>query len=459
MNIEKFLFDLSSEFQEMQKNGRSCEMIYALEKISVQVLNLLGNAYGDFLSQHQKAIELYQTALIIDPTDCDTCNNIVYDSMFMEDYEKASLASERQIRISENNAFSYFNAGVLKMCQNKPLEAIQMYKKAIDLNPNDFSSILNSALCKLKIETCQEAWDDFEFRFESSQLMKKSKSRFLIPEWNGEDLKNKTIYVYNEQGVGDFIFYARFIPMIKKFGGKVKVEIQKILSSIIGYNLKIDQIIYQKDNIIDSSEADFFVSVCSLPRILKINSEDKIPKDPYFFSCDKSMPEFFDKDKFKIGICWAGNQNHKFDYTRSTFFKYWSNVFEVPNAQVFNLVKGISGFRKWPTGMVNLHDGIENFPIINLENYINDFGDLMHYVNHLDLVVTIDTALANLAGAMGKRTWLLVGDVVDWRWGLDKEFTPWYPSIKIFQKKHSFKIALEDIFYNLKKEQIEKAGI
>ena len=134
------------------------------------------------------------------------------------------------------------------------------------------------------------------------------------------------------------------------------------------------------------------------------------------------------------------------------FVEQFNPLTEIPNTQFFGLVKGVNKSRKWPTGVVNLFKGIENFPMINLESQIKDFGDLMHYINHLDLVITVDTGLAHLAGAMGKKTWVLLGSEVDWRWGYNKETTPWYPSVRLFNKKDTWENLVQEVLQELKKE-------
>ena len=120
------------------------------------------------------------------------------------------------------------------------------------------------------------------------------------------------------------------------------------------------------------------------------------------------------------------------------FIEQFKPLTEIKNVELFGLLKGVEGKRCWPTGIVNTFEGIENFPMTNLANKINDYSDLAHYINHLDLVITVDTGLAHLAAAMGKEVWLILGTEFDWRWGDDEFKTMWYPTMKLFRRKDTW---------------------
>ena len=447
MNLDNFLGRMYEESCWLQSQGRQSENIYTLEQYSVQSLNTLGLAYCATGVYFDKAIECFKDALKIDTGNWILWSNICHAYSLMEDHENSLEAAMNAIETSRGVSFDpFYNAGVALTSLNKIPEAIAMYEIALELKQNHCHANYNYGLCKLRMNLCQDGWEKYENRFITNPLTGKFKQRFLAPDWDGRKLKGKKLLVYSEQGLGDFIFYGRFIPLLKDFGATVAVEVQEQLVPILGENFKIDEIISRKNdrNWPEPIESDYVVSVASLPRIFKVDSKEKIPKDPYVFASNKPKPDFYLDEKLKIGLCWCGNSDHQRDHTRSMFVEQFNPLTEIPNTQFFGLVKGVNKSRKWPTGVVNLFKGIENFPMINLESQIKDFGDLMHYINHLDLVITVDTGLAHLAGAMGKKTWVLLGSEVDWRWGYNKETTPWYPSVRLFNKKDTWENLVQE---------------
>lgn len=455
MNLDNFLGRMYEESCWLQSQGRQSENIYTLEQCAVQSLNTLGLAYCATGVYLDKAIECFKDALKIDTGNWALWNNICHAYSMIEDSENSLEAAMNAIKLSRGVSFDpFYNAGVALNSLNRIPEALAMYEIALELNSNNCHANYNYGICKLTMNICQDGWEKYENRFITSPLTGKFKQRFLSPDWDGRKLKGKKLLVYIEQGLGDFIFFARFLPLLKEFGGTVSVEAQEELIPILGENLKIDEIISRKNDRDwkEPVESDYAVSICSLPRIFKIDSEEKIPKDPYVFAPNKPKPDFYLDEKLKIGLCWCGNSGHQRDHTRSMSIEQLKPLTEVQNTQFFGLVKGVNKVRKWPKGTVDLFQGIEDFPIINLEDQIKDFGDLMHYINHLDIVITVDTGLAHLAGAMGKKTWIMLGSEVDWRWGFNKTNSDWYPSVRLFRFKDSWENLVQEILQELKKE-------
>lgn len=453
MNLEKFLSNIYTDYCELKKNNRDSEALYVLEKLTVQCLNVLGLAYCDSLNNFEKGLNCFENALKIDKGNWSVHNNICHAYSLMERHEESFNAAIKSIESSHGLIYeTFYNAGVALNSLNRIPECIKMYEMALEFKPDNPDTNYNYGLAKLRMGMCQEGWDKYENRYLTNQLTGKFKKRFLIPEWDGRKLNGKKLLIYSEQGLGDFIFFSRFIPKLKKFDGKIIVEIQDPIAPILGENLLIDEIIPRSNDLNwpKPPEADYAISVCSLPRILKIDSEDKIPNEPYIFAKKTEKPEYFDDKKFKIGLCWCGNSDHKRDYTRSTSIEQWKSLFELPNVQIFGMVKGVSMTRRWPTGVVNLFKNIEKFPLYNLENKIQNFGDSMHFLSHLDLLITVDTGLAHLSAAMGKKTWILLGDEVDWRWGFKKSTTPWYPSVSLFERNGDWNKVIGDITEKVK---------
>jgi len=455
MNLEKILSYMYEDSCGLHNQGRDSEAIFSAEQTAVQALNTLGLAYCGYLKNYEKSLECFRHALKIDPGNWLLWSNITHVYSCQEKHEESLDACLKSMTYVQGKIYDpYYNAGVVLTALNRSKEAEGMYQIARQLNPNDPNIDYNLGLVMLRQRLCQEGWDLYENRFKTSELTRKFRERFLQPHWDGRKFKNKSLLIYSEQGLGDFVFYSRFIPMVKSLGGKVICEVQKPIAPLISKDLGVDEVIVRENNTSwpKPADSDYCASVCSLPRILKIDDFKKVPKDPYLSPIKKSKPRNFSSKKLKIGLCWCGNPDHQRDHTRSIPLEKFRPLANHPNIQLFGLVKAVNPVRNWPTGWVNLNEGIENFPITNLADKIDDFGDLSNYMSHLDLIITVDTGLAHLAGALGVPVWNILGREIDFRWGDDQETSEWYPSMRLFRFKNSWEETIQKIVDELPKE-------
>lgn len=438
---------------KLHAEGRDSEAIFVCERVAIQSLNALGLAYCNYFREYEKALSCFYDVLKIDKSNWLIYSNICHVYSLQEKHQESLDAIYQSIKFSGGSAFDpFYNAGVALTSLNRVAEAVNMYRIALQLNPAHEQTSYNLSLCLLRLGQYQEGWDLYEYRFKINDYTKNFRKRFIQDHWDGRKIKKKSLLVYSEQGLGDFIMYSRFLPMVKDLVAKTIVEVQLPVVPVLGENLKIDKIIPRNNNMDwpKPEDTDYCISVCDLPKILKIDSVDKIPNQSYIFAPKRPKPKNFSDKKLKIGICWCGSSDHQRDNTRSMYLEQFRPLTDKKNIQLYGLLKGVSGERKWPTGIVNLSAGIENFPMINLADQINDFGDLAHFINHLDLVVTVDSAIAHLAGAMGKPVWVLLGKETDWRWG-DAETTLWYPSVKLFRRKDTWENLISEVITQLSK--------
>ena len=451
MNLDKLLIDIYEESNLLQVKRQDSEAVFVSEQIAVQALNVLGLVYCGKIARFDKAIECFKDAVKIDPGNWILWSNICHAYSSLEQPKEALVAINRAIDLSGGTSFDpFYNAGVIYTSQNCFDQAIEMYRKAMQLNPDHAQTNYNLGLLLLRTGQLKEGWEKYENRFRTNELTGNFKKRFIQDHWDGRKYKKKTLTVYSEQGLGDFIFYARFLPKVKSLGGKLICEAQEPLTPILGKNLKIDELVSRSNtnNWPKAPESDYCISICSLPNVLKIDSLDKIPTDPYIFAPKRPRPKEF-SNKFNIGICWCGNSDHRRDHTRSFKLGTFLPLANHSNVQLFGLMKGVAETRIWPNGYVNLNEGIETFPMTSLSDQINDFGDVAHFINHLDLLITVDTGLAHLAGAMGKTAWVLLGKEVDWRWRDDTTVSEWYPSLRLFRYKDSWEDLIVEVVSQL----------
>ena len=243
-------------------------------------------------------------------------------------------------------------------------------------------------------------WSDFSFRFHTDTRQQSSADTL----WRGEPIHDKHLLVHFEQGLGDTIMFSRFLPQLKKRCGKLTFSCQKPLASILKKSFPQLEIVTEAEA---PDSFDFHLPLLNLGERLSLNSESQFHSEPYL-----NQP--------KVGLVWAGNPNHKSDGSRSIPWEQFKTIVKIQGVDFFNLQGGPRA----------LDCGDELIP---LQNRIADFSDTAAIINELDLVITVDTAVAHLAGALGKPTWILIAALPDWRWMMDRSDTPWYSTAKLYR--------------------------
>lgn len=299
-------------------------------------------------------------------------------------------------------------------------EKIQYYKELIEKEPKNTYARLHLGLEYLREKNYEEGWKYFEYRLEGLNVFPPS-----LPAWNGEDITDKTLLVYAERGLGDTIMFSRFLPLLQRKCARVL-----FLPHAELFNL-FDETSLGVKLIQDVREIcfDAHTSVMSLPYKLKIFQEKNIPEMPK--QCliinqekfESYKQKYFNNDNFKAGINWQGNI--KLTAERSIPLKCFEKLFSIPNTSFYSLQKG--------EGQEQLNS-IEKYNVIDLGSTFNDFSDTAAAIENLDLVISNDTSVANLAGAMGKECWILLNFIPDWRWSNDLSYCPWYKNVKLFKQ-------------------------
>lgn len=355
--------------------------------------------------------------------------------------------ANRSIIYSNGTSYEgFYNEGVILLALGRTQEATMMFEKALGVDDKNPNANYNLGLSLLKTKVCQKGWDLYDFRFYTNKVCQVFKAR--CPNyWNGEDLKDKTLFIFNEQGLGDFIFFLRFIPEVRKLGCKIICELQKPIFPLVKHLFNEGEVTFREDTGVLPliPQSDYQVSICSLAKMLKIDSEDKIPQ---MVELQKNLipkEERFSKNKTNVGLCWFGNPNHVKDSARSTYVLNFKSILEVPEVGFFGLGKTDLKPRTWPCGQVNLNKDIESLNITNLDSEISDFSDLKRFIEQMDLIITVDTSIVHLAGTLGKKTWLLLGNESDFRWQDNREDTPWYPSVRIFRFDDSWEKTIDNV--------------
>ena len=247
-------------------------------------------------------------------------------------------------------------------------------------------------------------------------------------EWNGkQSLKNKTIFISNEQGFGDYIQFCRYLPFVKKLGAQLILNPPKELSPLIN-SMKLDYINtdQKKDNKI---KFDYYCSIGSLPLAFK-SSINNIPNKTPYISVDQKKIIFWgkkiNKDKKNIGIKWTGNKSHWNDKNRSTELNKIKSLFEI-SCEFHSLEI------EYSKDDLVMKNNIKNLHCYKDE--LIDFEDTAALIENMDLIITVDTSVAHLCGALNKNAWIMLPDLPDFRWLLNRNDSPWYPSLKLYRQE------------------------
>jgi tetratricopeptide (TPR) repeat protein len=407
----------------------------------------LGNLFwqtGDL----KNAILCFQEAIAIDPNFTQVYYNLGTILAELDRLEDSTLLLSSAIELDPKFADAHFNLGTALVKQNLIPEAIAAYQNTISLSQYHEKAHWNLGYALLLSGDFKQGWQEYDWRWRSPKSEFMPPRKYLQPVWEGSDLANQTLLIYDDQGYGDAIQLIRYASVIKQKCQKLIVECSAPLRRIFQSISEIDQVVLAGEPL---PHFDQHIPMISLPRLL--NTElDSIPNQvPYLsanqFSPLEIRPNTF-PDNFKIGIVWASGfktssaNQLKLYQQKSCPISYFLQLQEVANISLFSLQIGKDAAE------------INQFPndrIADLSEYIKDFADTASLIQSLDLIITVDTAVAHLAGALGKPTWVLLPFASDWRWLINRTDSPWYPTLRLFRqpKAGDWNAVWEDIMKEL----------
>ncbi|HVT87535.1 MAG TPA: tetratricopeptide repeat protein [Tepidisphaeraceae bacterium] len=389
-----------------------------------EALNNLGNLLlgkRDFAA----AIEMLQKALALRPHYPEGLNNLGNAFREMGRIDSALDCFHRAISLRPQFAPAHLSLGASLIDKGEIRQAISHLRQAIAIEPDSAEAHHNLGAALLLMGDFENGWIEYEWRLRMKKVLK-SNQQFSRPIWNGEPLNGRKLLIRAEQGFGDTIQFCRFIPMIAKQAGKLAgicpPELIKLLRCFEDVEWRTTG-----DSLPDF---DVHCSLMSLPRILK-TTEATIPSHVPYLKVDPILSSRWRKrlnalPGMKVGLAWAGRSEHARDRERSISPTAFKPLMSLPNIQGFSLQKvdGISAISSLASDL----------NLIDWTNELNDFADSAALIDNLDLVITVDTAIAHLAGALGKKCWTLLPFAPDWRWMLARDDSPWYPTMRLFRQ-------------------------
>ncbi len=320
------------------------------------------------------------------------------------------------------------NLGRLYQDTNRPELALHYYEKDLKLRPDDPDTHFNLALIHLLTGNYEAGWREYEWRFQRSAAKRTYPHSFKQPRWNGGPFPGQTLLVHGEQGFGDNIQFLRYLPLVKRFGGRILFEVPELLAPLIKDYPGIDQLLTYNPAQASQESFDLFIPLLSLPLIFK-TTPTSIPAPNPRLTAPPQLCETWRKHlaspRYKVGLVWGGHSLP--DPLRSCSAEAFCPLCEIDNVDFYGLQTGE------PAKEANTLKKTSNFRE-NFGEKLNNFADTASIISQLDLIVTIDTATAHLAGAMGQQVWVLLPFVPDWRWFLERNDSPWYPSMRLFRQ-------------------------
>ena len=408
--------------------------------------NNIGLCYAD-LREFNKAIEHAKKSINLNPNEQIYKKSLARHYRVNEESEKAIPILEQLLKENNRDAEVWADIGGIHG-ENRDLNKTETcLLTSLKIYPNFSQASVDLAYTYHLQGRWDEAWRLYEHRFNVYPELKKMIKKYGAEnKWDGNDIKDKKILLYSEQGIGDAINFVRYVPLVKNKGCHTIVHCPDEIKSIVKNCEGVDEATGYKEA---TPEHDAHCSLLSLPFLL---GNPSIPSKPYIKSNLQANLENY--SGFKIGICWAGNPKHPNDKYRSCYLKNFKKINDIPNVILFSLQKD-KRRRQYNTGEItDFTEDSSNMKIIDLKNNMKTFDDTAAIVDQLDLIITVDTSLLHLAGAMGKETWALIPWNCDWRWKSSGESTVWYPSVRLFRQQSLGD--WETVFEEVKKEVLKK---
>jgi len=390
----------------------------------------LQNDMGDiFVQQNQwdKALTAFQESIRLNPQFFDALNNIGVAYEHQNQVDLALQFFERALKVKPDSAEVLGNLGLLYTTRRQFDKAFNCYQRGFDSEPNCRSLIFKRAYPAFLLGRFEQAWQDYEARLDFNP---RSMPSVRGERWDGKPLNGRTLLIHYEQGLGDTIQFSRYISLIPKDKGKIIFACQKEVHCLFDNFPAIDELIEGNLQTQPNIQYDIWVPLLSLPYIFGTTLNNIPAQIPYLFPNAeriKKWQQFLSNQYFKIGLVWAGKATHLNDKNRSCNLMQFAPLANLPDVIFYSLQKDKFSEQIEPKGL----------NLIRLSDKLKDFADTAAVLMCLDLVITVDTATAHLAGALGRPVWNLLPFEVDWRWMVDRIDSPWYPTMRLFRQPTS----------------------
>jgi tetratricopeptide (TPR) repeat protein len=399
-----------------------------LKPNDAEVHNNLGIVLND-QGKPDEAIACFHRALELMPGFLEAHNNLGVTLNGQGKPEEAMACYRRALELKPDYVPAHNNLGNALMNAGKLDEAIACYRRALELEPDYAEAHSNRSLASLLMGNFEDGWSEYDWRWKANNF---AQPVFSQPLWDGRPLEGRAILLYAEQGLGDTIHFVRYAAQVKQRGGSVVVKCPRPLLYLLRSCAGIDRLVAEGEEL-----PPFGVQapLLSLPGIFHTTLENLPATVPYLYAepdlVQRWQQELDRLAGFKIGIAWQGSRKHPKDRDRSIPLGCFEPLARCCGVRLLSLQKH--------SGTEQIQEVAQRFPIIDLASRLDEasgaFMDTAAVMKTLDLVITCDTAVAHLAGALGVPVWVALPLVPDWRWLLDRSDSPWYPTMRLFRQE------------------------
>ena len=399
----------------------------ALRPDSAEGLNGLGLTLTE-MRRWDEAVVYLRQAVRLRPDFAEAHNSLGLALNDLAKWREAEAAFENALRLKPRYVEAHTNLGSCYAHQGRLTEALAAYDVALWLAPEQVSTHWNRSLSLLQLGDYENGWKEYEWRWRRTKSPMRPLPR---PMWDGSSLEGNTILIWSEQGLGDTVQFSRYVPLVKEKGGTVALECPSPLLKLMARFGGVDQLVPEGQPL---PPFDCHVPLMSLPRLFATRLES-VPAPKSYITAQADRVERWREamqstDGLKIGLAWQGNPHHQWDRHRSLPLKQLAPLAELANVRLYSLQRGpgveqIAGV----SGKIRIVDLLDP-----AWTDAEAWAEVAAIMVNLDLVITVDTATAHVAGALGVRTWGLLAALCDWRWLQGREDTPWYPAMRLFRQ-------------------------
>ena len=378
------------------------------------------------LKRSDEALASYDRALAVRPDYAEALNNRGIILRGLKRFDEALANYDRALAVRPDYAEALYNRGITLDELKRFDEALASYARALHARPDYVEAHWNEALLRLLTGDFSRGWAKYEWRWKNESLAM-PKRNFAQPLWLGEDaIDGKTVLLHSEQGFGDTIQFCRYVPLVAARGARVIAEVAGPLQELMSNLSGATQVISKGNPLPDF---DYQCPLLSLPLAFGTRLETIPSPTPYLHAPAQAskawQARLGPKTRPRIGLAWSGNAAHKNDQNRSIGLQFLSPLLDI-GATFVSLQKDV---RDADAAFLR-----EREDILHFGDALKDFSDTAALISNLDLVISVDTSVAHLAGALGKPVWVLLTYVPDWRWLLDRDDSPWYPTARLFRQ-------------------------
>ncbi|MBV9924881.1 MAG: tetratricopeptide repeat protein [Acidobacteria bacterium] len=370
-----------------------------------------------------EAVASYAKALALRPAWPEALNGLGVALLDAGETEKAAEAFEEATALRPGWFLPLYNLGKVAYVQGRMRAAADLFREAAAAEPGFYQPHLDLAVTLLRLGEFEEGWREYEWRWGGRAP---EAAGLSAPLWDGSPLAGRTLLLWAEQGLGDTIQFSRYVPLIRKDGGRILLRTQRQLARLLENLPGVDAVVGEDEE----APADFQLPLLSLARVFGTTAETIPDTVPYLSAPTRDQEAAAELlagagAGLRVGIVWASGTGYLGHEARDCRPADFASLARVPGVRLFGLQFGAA------RGELSEGLGPE---AVDLSGAVGDFATTAAFVERMDLIITVDTAMAHLAGALGRPVWVLLNGRADWRWMESREDSPWYPTMRLFRQ-------------------------